>query len=130
MKFLALAILATLSVSAFAGIGGYATTSCASASGRTYSTWTYGEEASNVVLVQDGQVINYVVGSNGVAVIETDAGYIVQKNGVEQLRVTGSLARRVLTVSVDARIGTLAAQNARTAAQDISVNCKTFVQQP
>lgn len=123
-----LIIAATLLVSAssaFAGTGGYSSTTCMSQSGRTVVTVNESDfGAGTLTLVMDGIPAVYKS-------IDYDRAGIMAsgKNGLE-VYLIGEGKSRTVVVQKDPRENSAAANNAKSDKQSVSVVCKGFTQEP
>lgn len=129
-----LMILTTLAIgsSAFAGIGGYTTTNCTSASGRTMVAVYLGDEDLNMTVSVDGKSSQYDLGKKGVSFAGNDETLIVKKNNSIQVALGGKGANRTLTIQPgsDPRKGTDIDYVAKADLQSIPVTCKSYTKEP
>lgn len=129
-----LSILMTLTIgsSAFAGLGGYTTTSCSSASGRTVVSAYMGDEELNMTVIVDGKASQYDLGKKGVSFAGNDETLIVKKNNSIQVALGGKGTNRTLTIQpgADPRKGTDIDYVAKTDLQSIPVTCKSYTKEP
>ncbi len=132
MKTFTFLMTLAIGTSAFAGVGGYTTTSCSSASGRTVVSVYLGDEDLNMTVVVDGKASQYDIGKKGVSFAGNDETIIVKKNNSIQVALGGKGANRTLTIQAgsDPRKGTDIDYVAKADLQSIPVTCKSYTKEP
>lgn len=115
---------------AIAGMGGYTTTNCASASGRTMVSVYTGDEDMSMTIIVDGKASVNEIGKKGVSFAGNDQVIILKKNNSIQAGLSGNGTKRELRLLADPRKGTDIDYMAKSDEQNIPLTCKSFTKEP
>lgn len=136
MKAFTILLTLVMGSSAFAGSGGFTTTSCASESGRTVVSVYYGESLRSLSVTVDGQVSRYVVDYNSPDSdsfdIAINGTVTIKKNNSVKVSLAGAGSKRELTIQpgADPRLGTELEYIAKTGLVKIPLICKSYTKEP
>lgn len=135
MKSVLVFLSLTIGTNAFAGTGGYVTTNCQSASGRTMVSVYQGDFETGVTVLVDGKVSQYIFNDFSPAgdsvTVKANTLTVKIKNAV-QVSLAGQGEKRELTIQpgADPRTGTDIHYVAKKELIKVPVTCKSYAKEP